>query len=196
MQSVEKLRQNADHLRGEARDILEATGLVDLLTARFGEATVTGSAGYDLMVWRDIDIHLPVAAERWIDWMALGAELATALEGAGLVLHKANYLNDYVDPHPLGAGLHWGLEFNDANANPWTCGIWGWDPFDFAVRQARDSNLRADLGEADRDLILRLKTEARARFDYYGTIVTPFDIYRFAIARAGDSLDALEKWKG
>ena len=78
---------------------------------RFGKAMVTGSAGYDLMVWRDIDIHMPCEADRWAEWAALGGEIASQFRAAGLTLHKASFLNDYVDPHPLGAGLYWGIEF-------------------------------------------------------------------------------------
>ena len=63
------------------------------------------------------------------------------------------------------------------------------------MRQARDFSLRTDLQAADRDLILRLKTEARQRTNYYGTIVTSWDIYQFCIAKGGDSLSALEMWK-
>jgi hypothetical protein len=114
----------------------------------------------------------------------------------GLVLHRATYWNDYVDPHPLGAGLYWGIEFRDFDGHPWKCDLWGWDPFDFAIRDARDDSLRLDLSRADRDLILRLKTEAREREDYYGKVVGSFDIYQFAIARAGTTLEELEAWKG
>lgn len=185
----------AAKLLHEASELLAGTGLLDLLRSRFGDAVVTGSAGYDLMVWRDIDIHMPVEAERWVEWAGFGGDIAAQLKSAGLALHKASYLNDYVDPHPLGAGLYWGIEFRDPWNNPWKCDIWGWDPFDFAVRQARDANLRVDLGTADRDLILRLKHEARARPDYYGIVVTSFDIYQFAIAGAGESLEELEAWK-
>lgn len=185
----------AAKLRQEAAALLAGTGLLDLLLSRFGEAVVTGSAGYDLMVWRDIDIHMPIEAEAWAGWANLGGEIAARLAAAGLALHKAQFLNDYVDPHPLGAGLYWGIEFRDAAGNPWKCNIWGWDPFDFAVRQARDANLRADLSTADRDLILRLKHEARTREGYYGAIVSSFDIYQFAIDGAGQTLDELEAWK-
>lgn len=194
--SAAEREATAERLRHEAAAVLETTGLMDLLDARFATAMVTGSAGYHLMVWRDIDIHLPVPAELWADWAALGSDIAQQLKTVGLELHKATYINDYVDPHPLGAGLYWGVEFRDGAGNPWTCDIWGWDPFDFAVRQARDANLRADLQRADRDLILRLKSEARAREGYHGTVVSSFDIYQFVIARAGDSLEALEAWKG
>jgi hypothetical protein len=187
--------ETARQLRDEARQVLADTGLFALLTDRFGEPTVTGSAGYDLMVWRDIDIHLPLEAERWGEWMAFGQDLAAQLHSVGLALHKATFINDWVDPHPLGAGLYWGIEFKDFAANSWKLDIWGWDPFDFAVREARDASLRADLRGSDRDLILRLKTEARERPHYYGHHVTSWDIYQFAIARAGDSLSALERWK-
>ena len=187
--------ETAARLRSEAVELLTATGLFQLLELRFGRAIVTGSAGYDLMVWRDIDIHMPVEAERWAEWATFGGELARHLEGIGLELHKASFINDYVDPHPLGAGLYWGVEFRDFAGNPWKCDLWGWDPLDFQIRLSRDDVLRSDLKRADRDLILKLKTEALEREGYYGTIVSSFDIYQFAIAQAGDSLEDLETWK-
>lgn len=64
---------------------------------------MTGSAGYDLMVWRDIDIHMPCEADRWAEWAGLAADIAIQFSAAGLQLHKASFLNDYVEPHPLGA---------------------------------------------------------------------------------------------
>jgi hypothetical protein len=193
--SPEARAETARALREEARLLLTETGLFALLQDRFGEPTVTGSAGYDLMVWRDIDIHLAIEGERWGEWLAFGGDIALQLESVGLGLHKATYVNDYIDPHPLGAGLYWGLEFKDFAGNPWKLDIWGWDPFDYAVRQARDFSLRTDLAAADRDLILRLKTEARERENYYGVRVSSWDIYQFAIQKAGDSLSALEAWK-
>lgn len=196
LQDAEERRRIAAELRAETRNVLVETGLLELLNARFGEAVVTGSAGYDLMVWRDIDIHMPCEADRWAEWAGLAADLAIQFDRAGLQLHKASFLNDYVEPHPLGAGLYWGIEFKDFAGNPWKCDIWGWEPFDFAVRQARDANLRADLSACDRDLILQLKHEARARPGYYGVMVGSWDIYQFVLADAGVTLDQLEQWKG
>jgi len=187
--------QTAQSLREDATRLLTESGLFNLLEVRFGRAVVTGSAGYDLMVWRDIDISMPVEGERWAEWAAFGGELALHLQGVGLTLHKASFLNDYVEPHPLGAGLYWGIEFRDLQDNPWKLDIWGWEPLDFQVRLSRDDNLRVDLTGADRDLILRLKTEARARPGYYGVTISAFDIYRFAIAQAGTTLRELEDWK-
>jgi len=181
---------SAARLRREADALLEHSGLLALLRGRYGEALLTGSASYDLMVDRDIDIHMPVEAETWAEWAAFGGDIAARLKRSGYQLHKASFLNDYVDPHPLGAGLYWGLVFRDREGNPWSCDLWGWDPFDYAVRQAREANLLADLRRADRDMILRLKAEARGAGG-----ISSFDIYQFAIARAGQSLDDLMAWK-
>lgn len=187
--------ETAQKLRGEAAQLLTETGLFAMLELRFGRAVVTGSAGYDLMAWRDIDIHMPVEGERWAEWAAFGGELAMHLEGIGLALHKASFLNDYVEPHPLGAGLYWGVEFRDQMKHAWKLDLWGWEPLDFQLRLSRDDSLRVDLARADRDLILKLKHEALERPGYYGVTISSFDIYRFAIEQAGDSLDELEEWK-
>jgi hypothetical protein len=193
--SAAERAEQASELRKEAYDFLSGSGLFQLLADNFGQPTVTGSASYNLMVWRDIDIHMAVEADRWEEWMAFGHTLANHFAQIGMPLHEATYLNDWVDPHPLGAGLYWGLKFKDNKGDAWKIDLWGWDPFDFAVRQARDDSLKVDLNTCDRDLILKLKNDARARDNYYGVRVTSFDIYQFAIARAGDSLSALELWK-
>jgi hypothetical protein len=138
---------------------------------------------------------MPVEGDRWAEWAAFGGELALHFEGVGLTLHKASYLNDYVEPHPLGAGLYWGIEFRDFSDHAWKVDLWGWEPLDFQVRLSRDDSLRVDLARADRDLILKLKSEARSRPGYYGNIVSSFDIYQFCIDGAGDSLTDLESWK-
>ena len=195
MGSPEARAETARQLREEVRQVLAETGLFALLADRWGEPTVTGSAGYDLMVWRDIDIHLAVEADRWAEWLAFAQDLSAQLESVGLALYKATYTNDWLDPQAPGHGLCWSIEFKDFAGNPWKLDIWGWDPFDYAVRQARDFSLRTDLAAANRDLILRLKTEARDRENYYGVRVTSWDIYQFVIQKAGESLSALEMWK-
>ncbi|GLQ54404.1 hypothetical protein [Devosia nitrariae] len=194
MSDAQSRANTAQALETEAREVLERLDLLGLLAARFGEVATTGSLSYGLMVWRDMDIHMPVAPEARLDWVRFGLELAQHMEAVGMRLHKGHYLDDYVDPHPLGAGLYWGIEFRDHQDRAWKADLWGWAPDDFVRRCARDEALMADLARADSDLILRLKTEARARPDYYGRIVTSFDVYGFAIARAGESLDELEAW--
>ena len=195
MGSPEARAETARQLREEVRQVLADTGLFALLADRWGEPTVTGSAGYDLMVWRDIDIHLAVDADRSVDWMAFGLDVQAQLESVGFALHKASFVNDWVDPQAADHGLCWCFEFSDFAGIAWILDVWGWDPFDNAVRQARDFSLRTDLAAANRDLILRLKTEARERANYYGVRVTSWDIYQFVIQKAGESLSALEMWK-
>jgi hypothetical protein len=195
MGSPQSRAELAETLRVEAQHVLIDTGLFALLMDNFGEPAVTGSAGYDLMVWRDIDVHMAVEADRWREWVDFAGKLADLFDENGLGLNRASFTNGYVDAHPLGAGLYWEIEFRDFAGNLWTVDLHGWDPFDYAVRQARDFSLRTDLKAADRDLILRLKTEARDRPGYYGRKITCWDIYQFAIQKAGTSLGDLEKWK-
>lgn len=186
----------AEELREEARTLLIETGLLDFLQTRFGDVTVTGSAGYDLMVWRQLDLHVACDYERLGEWLQMAGEFAKLFDGKGLTLESAHFHNGYVAPSTLGTGLYWGLGFNDFAGNPWKVEIWAWEPFDHAVRQARDANLRADLSTADRDLILSLKHEARAREAELGGLISSFDIYEFVIAGAGSTLDELLVWKG
>jgi len=194
MSTVAERARTARELVDRVRRLLAETRLLDLLAVKFGEAVVTGSAGYDLMVWPDIDIHMPVDPSHRVVYAALGGEISGCLAGAGMRLHRGQFLDDYVDPHPLGAGLYWGLEFDDRDSMRWKCDLWGWEPSDFERRQERDRQLREALLGADRDLILRLKTEARERPNFYGVVVSSFDIYRFAIARGGTTLDELVEW--
>ena len=194
MTTASERADTARSLLERANRLLADTDLLGLLKSHFGEAAVTGSAGYSLMVWPDIDIHMPVPESRKGEYATLGGELSAHLAAAGIRLHRAQFLDDYVDPHPLGAGLYWGLEFRDRDGTPWKCDLWGWEPADFQRRQERDRALSEDLAEADRDLILRLKTEARERPNFYGVVVGSFDIYRFAIAHAGTTLDELVDW--
>jgi hypothetical protein len=192
MDSRETLR--ARDLRRRAETILDTTGWRELFTTRFGECALTGSARYDLMVWPDIDIHMPVDPDYRIAWAAMLADLNAGLERAGLRLHKAQMWDDYVDPHPLGAGLYWGIQFVEPDGTAWKSDIWGWTPEDYAIRQAKDAELAARLGAADRDLMLHLKTEAMARADYYGLVVGRWHIYQAVLAGA-TSLAEVERWK-
>ncbi len=185
----------ASALRQEAYSLLTQTRIFELLSRSFTDPMVTGSASYDLMVRRDIDIHMAVDAERYRDWMSFGSTLVKFFDAIGMPLLRAQYINGWIDTHPTGSGLHWGLGFNDDKGDSWQVDLWGWDPFDYAVRQARYFSLKTDLEAVDRDLVLRLKTEAQARPNYYGVILNAFDVYQFVIAGAGTSLDALERWK-
>lgn len=195
MSSPQERAATAARLRDEARQLLGETGLFDLFARHWGEPAVTGSAGYDLMVWRDIDLHMAVEQDRWTEWLGFAVKVSGQLESVGLSLSAAHYCNSYVETHDRGAGLNWCFEFKGFSNEAWSIDIWGWDPFDYAVRQAREFSLRTDLSAADRDLILRLKTEARGRPHYYGTRISALDIYQFCIAKAGTSLGELERWK-
>jgi hypothetical protein len=183
-------------IHDDTHRLLLETGLFALLERAFGEPMVSGSAGYDLMIRRQIDIWMPFEADRASEFVGFGHELVTLFGELGPGLPEARFFNAYLRPHELGSGFNWRLDFTDAGGHAWFIDLWAFEPFDFAVRQARDFALRTDLLAFDRDLILRLKTEARERGgDYYGTRVSAWDVYQFVRAGAGDSLGALEIWK-
>ena len=71
MSTPQTRAETARSLQAEAKTLLETSGLYRLLDDRYGTVKVTGSAGYDLMVWRDIDIHMPVEASKWMEWSVL-----------------------------------------------------------------------------------------------------------------------------
>lgn len=187
--------ERAAALRSDALALLDATGLLGLLTRRFGEATLIGSASYHLMAWRDIDMIVPIERHRWLDWMALGPAIAEGIAGAGLMLHIASWGNAYVDPEPDSwPSFFWGFKVRDGGDAEWRLDLWGWEPAEYHKRCEETAALREKLAGADRDLILRLKAEAQVR-DLYGKGVSGWDIYHFAIDRAGTTLAELESWK-
>lgn len=191
---TDRLRAKAAELREAAEALLTRTGLIDLLAERVGPPVVVGSVALDLMSWPDIDIHIPLAyPNRW-RMPDMIPDLYRRLETAGLAVHRVQLLDDYIDPHPLGAGLYCGVQLVERTSavRAWKCDIWGWEPDDFVRRQMNWDTLVANLAGADRDLILRLKDEARAKPGLYGERVTSMDLYLFAIARAGTALGELE----
>lgn len=196
MSAADTRAMTARVLHDDTHRLLIETGLFGLLERAFGEPMVSGSAGYDLMIRRQIDIWMPFEAERASEFVGFGHELVTLFAAAGPGLPQACFFNAYLKPHPLGSGFNWRLDFTDAGGHAWVIDLWAFEPFDFAVRQARDFAFRTDLLALDRDLILRLKTEARDRGgDYYGSRVSAWDIYQFVRAGAGDSLTALDMWR-
>jgi len=183
-------------LQDATHKMLIDTGLFALLERAFGGPMVAGSAGYDLMVYRQVDIWMPFEPERASEFAGFIHELVTLFTEAKCTLPRASFLNAYLEPHPVGQAFSWRLDFTDATNRSWTVDLWAFEPFDYAARQARDFAFRTDLLATDRDLILRLKSEARERGQgYYGTRISAWDIYQFVLAGAGDSLSTLEIWK-
>lgn len=196
MPAADTRAMTARVLHDDAHRMLIETGLFALLERAFGTPMVAGSAGYDLMVRRQVDIWVPFEAERASEFAGFIHELVSLFADAGLGLPRAAFRNAYLEPHPIGSGFRWRLDFADAGGHAWSADLWAFEPFDYAVRQARDFAFRTDLLALDRDLILRLKTEARDKGDdYYGTRISAWDVYQFIRTGAGDSLTALDIWK-
>jgi hypothetical protein len=193
---TERLRAAAADLRAAAHGLLRATDLLRLLRESVGEPILHGSVALDLMVWPDIDIHVALAPDEGARMQQVLPVLCEAFEGAGHRVRQATYLDDYVPPgpHPLGAGIYCGIQTVERSGaeRHWKCDVWGWEPADFRGRTERFDAMGAALAKTDRDLVLRLKAEARARPGCYGEKVFSVDVYDFAIAGAGETLDGLE----
>lgn len=181
----------AARLRQEAEGLLVRSGLDDMLHGKFGEVGRTGGLADDLMVRRDVDLMVPVDPERTLEWAAMAAEIAATVDANGLTLVRALFIDGYAEPQAPGPGLYWSFELRDTNGEAWTLGLWGFEPFDFAVRQAREANFRADLAAIDRDLVLDLKTEALADPRIGGHMVC-----QFLVERGGTTLPELMAWAG
>lgn len=72
----------------------------------------------------------------------------------------------------------------------WKIDLWGWDPAVYPGQHERHLALRRSLEEADRDLILRIKEQARGRPGYRSV-----DVYAFALAGAGSSYEDFERFR-
>jgi hypothetical protein len=183
--------QIAARLREEAELLLVRSGLDDMFHGKFGEVAPTGGLGDDLMVRPDIDLMVPVDPERTLEWAGMAADVAATVDANGLALTRALFINGYADPQATGPGLCWSFELRGLPGPAWTVSLWGFEPFDFAVRQAREANFRADLAAIERDLVLELKTEALSDPRIGGHLVC-----QFLVERGGTTLPELRAWAG
>jgi hypothetical protein len=178
-------------LREEALGLLESTKLLQLLEARFGEAALVGSVDLDLMTWRDLDIYVPVEPDDKARFVESLPELEVAIEAAGYTFVRAVFNDEWALPRgDYGSGLYWGLRVRSTGGEMWKIDLWGWASADFARKLAEHSSLKKELESADREVILKLKSEAMALPEFRKTI-TSWDIYRFVLSKSGTSLDQL-----
>ncbi|MEA3012371.1 MAG: hypothetical protein QOD42_916 [Sphingomonadales bacterium] len=172
----------AASLRAEALDLLAATGIVERVRARFGETEIVGSAAFDLMTWRDMDIYTRLADRREPAFLGLLPALEAGIAAAGHALVRATYNDEYRRPDsPYGAGLYLGLRILTAAGQVWKVDLWGWDAAGYAAKLAEHHALAAALAGADRGLLLDIKAAASAAPGYRRS-VTSMDVYRYVLA--------------
>lgn len=190
---VVELRARASRLREEALGIL-AGGARAVLERALGPVEVAGSVALDLMVWPDIDLYARVEAADRDRFLGAVAPLAAQLERQGYPVVRLALRDEHRWPDPAfpeAPGLYLGLECLGPERRLWKLDLWGWDGARHPLQAEAHARLRQELAGADRDVVLRVKDAARAR-PGYGSM----DVYRFAIAGAGTTWDAFERWRG
>jgi hypothetical protein len=140
-------------LRAEADQLLGG-GLYDTL-ASYGTVHVVGSYALELMVWRDLDIHLvPEELDREA-FFELGGRIAEILTP-----HRMQFRDERdVRTDGLPAGFYWGVYLGDERAGAWKLDLWATDERGLNRVQTYCHSIRQRLSPQARDRILKIKGE-------------------------------------
>ena len=137
----------------EANKILRDRGLLSILE-KYGNAVPTGSYVLGLMTWRDLDIYLESDEMTIGKFFKLGAEIAEALRP-----QRMHFRNEFLGKTPgLPLGFYWGIYVNSPEfPGEWKIDIWSMDSAQLNRYQKSFSELKADIGEDARLIILEIK---------------------------------------
>jgi len=161
-------------LRAEA-DRLLASGLRDALDA-FGAVHIMGSYSLQLMVWRDLDIHIVRRQIGKREFFDLGGRIADAVHPA-----KMHYRNEHVmQTAGLPRGLYWGVYLGDERAGAWKIDVWMSDEAGFAASRDFQERVRSGLTDDRRRAILQIKSAVWTHPEYRRGFSSA-DIYRAVI---------------
>jgi hypothetical protein len=185
----EGLLQQATGLREEARRLLFDEGLLSLISA-VGPAMVVGSYVFELMAWRDVDIHVQLPHEKDVaTFFDLGKAVATRFE-----VTQMSYSNQFIRPdQPEEYGLYWGIRIL-FGGGIWKVDLWGFG--EQAYGQAADSveALRERLAAADRLAVLRIKDGVCQRPEYRKE-TRAVDIYRAVMEGGVRTVEEFDEWR-
>ena len=185
-------RKRSQDLRAEALRILHE-GILGRLEEEVGAIEIAGSVALDLMAWPDIDLYTRLEATDFHRLTGFVPKMAEQLERQGYALAEARVVNEHVLPDPkfpMTPGLYGGFTFvSRESGRKWKIDLWGWSSGRYEERRTHHLELQKNLRGADRDMILRLK-EA----DGYGESFSSVDVYAFAVAGAGDSLEDFRRF--
>lgn len=190
MASPDDLRETDANLRSEAGDLLNISGLKDLL-ARRGKVHPTGSYVLRTMVWRDLDLILETPQLDEPGFFGLGSDIALLLQPA-----RMNYHNAVLEPTPDSPrGLYWGVRLGRLNERGWKIDLWALEPDVVKSRLAFQERLAAKIDEAKRDIILTIKT-AVWNDPRYRKSITAMDVYGAVLDGGITDVGGFWSWAG
>lgn len=171
----------ADARLQTAHELLRALDLIQRWSA-YGEVTVVGSVGIELVVAPDIDLEIRSEEPRVADGFAVMSVLAELPQ-----VRRITYL-DARDRHEQGQ--YWKLEYETPD-DTWTVDMWvfgpealGGGPLTAALQQL--------LTPASRDTILAIKEEAATR----GERAYGYWLYQAVLDGGATSYDEYRDWLG
>jgi hypothetical protein len=189
---MSQIEQRSQSLRVEALEILNG-GLITILERDFGVVRIAGSVQLDLMAVPDIDLYLTLEANEAFKLLEVIPKLAVQLELQGYAVAKTLVRNEHVLPDPkfpATPGLYAAMNFlNNDSGELWKLDLWGWSHTRYDVQRAHHAELQRRLAGVNSDLVLRLK-----HTQGYGETFFSVDVYEFALAGVGDSLEDFQQF--
>lgn len=147
-----ELRARARERFDEAQQVLDELRLLERWSA-YGEPVVVGSVALDLVVRRDIDLHICCEHPSIADGFAVISALAELPNVRGIRYRDSR--------DERGQGLYWRLDYDLAADRAWTIDMWVWPPD--RQQTTTTTAIKAALRPTDRDTILAIKEAAAAR---------------------------------
>jgi hypothetical protein len=150
--------------------------------SRYGEVTVVGSVGIELVVAPDIDLEIRSTQPRVADGFAVMSALAELPQ-----VRRITYL-DARDRHEQGQ--YWKLEYETGDVT-WTVDMWVFGP-GVVGGGPLTAALREVLTPDTRDTILAIKEEAATR----GERAPGYWLYQAVLDGGASSYDEFRDWLG
>lgn len=174
-------------LKAEADELLHKHGLLAAMQ-KYGRVHITGSYFLNTMTWRDLDLYLDSSTMTGADFFMLGHDISNAV-GAG----KMHYRNEFIMLSGLPRGKYWGIYTNILQPNNWKIDLWAIETrlCDEYMSYAR--NLKAQINEAKRMMILEIKNGVCMHPDYRKEF-TSIDIYNSVIQDGVEGLESFRHW--
>lgn len=180
--SLEDLSELDEALRSEA-DALLRQGLHDVL-ASYGAVHIVGSYALQLMVWRDLDIHLIPACLDRREFFELGGRIAELLAP-----HRMQFRDEReVGTNGLPRGLYWGVYLRDERANAWKLDLWASGQEELDAVRSYSRRIQQRISPESRQSILEIKAACYQHPDYrkiFGSV----DVYEAVLEHGVQTVD-------
>lgn len=175
-------------IKKEADEILNGNGGLLRILEGYGKVSVSGSYFLDLMTWRDLDIYITSDDINEESFFALGKDISLCLKPS-----KMSYRNELIGrTSHLPKGYYWGC-YTNINANAWKVDVWSISQEEFDEKEKAIHDLKSQLNEGQRMVILSLKNGVYSH-PLYRKQFFSVDIYHAVIHDNVNNADDFKEW--